>query len=272
MSLPAVRLPILASLVVIVATLPRPTSAGEWVSFCGFADVRTAYHSRGVIVNKDPFSATYARGRVNLGPFGYVGGWMWNVSSFTGSGQSAIRRYAFHENDFAPEYGYVLDIAEDWQLESTVNWKWVDLQGYKGHPEAMREWNFAQALRNPYVTPYYLMRYCVDPTYWGYWDVGAYRRCELCKDLSLTPRFFCEFGDGHHFKKQYGLEDHGSGLQALNLEFRLAYALTEYLDLYASLLQFVIVDPAAREAFRHSDKVQSVTELTIFTVGVLTKF
>ena len=249
-----------------------PAWAGDVLSVAAFGEVRSSYLTRGAVVNKDPAAILWTKARVNL-PYGaYAGIWTWSVSAFSDSGQTAKRRYAFHENDFAPEYGYVLDIAEGWQLESTVNWKWVDLQGYEGHPEAMREWDFAQALSNPYVTPYYLMRYCVDPTYWGYWDVGVYRRCELCEDISLTPRFYCEFGDGHHFKKQYGLEGHGCGLQALNLEFRLAYALTEYLDLYASLLQFVIVDPAARGAFRHSDKVQSVTELTIFTVGVLTKF
>ena len=247
-------------------------SAGEYVSFYGFADVRTAYHSRGVIVNKDPFSATYACGRVHLGPFGYVGAWMWNVSAYTGTGQSARRRYAFHENDFAPEYGYLLDLAEGWSLDSTVNRKWIDLQGYAGHPETMHEWTFRQTLDNPYVTPYYLMRYSIAPTCWGDWDVGVFRRFALAEGLSLTPKVYCEFGDGHHFEKQYGVRDHGCGLQALNVELRLDYALSDYLGLYAGLQEFVLVDPEARSAFRQSSAVQSVTELTIFTVGVYVKY
>ena len=246
--------------------------AGEYVSFYGFADVRTAYHSRGVIVNKDPFFATYMLGRANLGPFGYVGADFWNVSAFTGAGQSAVRRYAFHENDFTPKYGYLWEIAENWKLDSTVSWKWVDLQGYAGHPEAMREWNFAQRLWTPYVTPYYLMRYAVAPTNWGYWDVGLLRRCELTEDLTLTPRVFCELGDGHHFEKQYGCQEHGAGLQALDAELRLDWWPSAYVGLYAALQEFVLVDPAARRAFRCSPKVQSVTELTIFTVGVQAKF
>ena len=50
------------------------------------------------------------------------------------------------------------------------------------------------------------------------------------------------------------------------------YALNDYLGLYAGLQEFVLVDPEARSAFRQSSAVQSVTELTIFTIGVYVKY
>ena len=85
------------------------------------------------------------------------------------------------------------------------------------------EWHAAQALRNPWVTPYWLLRHCCRPTPWNYWDVGLKRSFGILDDLFFTVDFFGELGDAHHFAAQYG-PNHGEagsryhgGLQALNL-------------------------------------------------------
>ena len=70
--------------------------AREWVSLSAFAEVQTAYLARGKVVDARPFSAQFVDGEVKLGDFGHVGGHAWSVTSLSGSGQGAPKRYAYN--------------------------------------------------------------------------------------------------------------------------------------------------------------------------------
>jgi hypothetical protein len=50
------------------------------LSFKGSAEVRSAYLSRGKVVDSRPFSAQFADGRIGLWGWGSVGGSVWSVS------------------------------------------------------------------------------------------------------------------------------------------------------------------------------------------------
>ena len=56
------------------------------LSFKGSAEVRSAYLSRGKVVDARPFSAQFADGRIGLPGWGNVGGSVWSVSSFSREG------------------------------------------------------------------------------------------------------------------------------------------------------------------------------------------
>lgn len=271
-------------LLALVALAPNAAVADEWtnsvlnrVSAKAFADIETAYWARGAIVDKNPFSAQYGELDLDLDPVGRVGGSAWSVSSLSGTGQSAVRRYAYNEVDYAVFYGYGLDLCEDWTLDSTVAKKWVTLPGYP-HAHSISEWNVSQALENPYVTPYYLLRRAVHGQEWSYWDVGLRRGWKLCDRLTLTTQLFGELGDRRHFLAQYGSNPNASdgtyahGLMALNLILRLDYAVTDWLGLFAFVHQFDVVSGDARDALDRSSAPESVKDLTIGGLGLSLSF
>ena len=242
------------------------------------ADVETAYWARGAIVDRNPFSAQSVDLSADLSPFGYVGGYAWSVSSLSRDGQSATRRNAYNEVDYGVYYGYALALADGWALDSTVAKKWVTLPGYRPHAHTISEWNVSQALRNPYATPYYLLRRAVDGQEWCYWDVGLERSWQLLDRLTLTARVFGELGDARHFRAQYGANPNAAdgryshGLMALNLLLRLDYAVTDALSVFAFVHQFDVVQSDARDALDASSAPESVKDLTIGGIGLTLKF
>ena len=249
----------------------------KWINVGAYADIETAYWARGAIVDKKPYSAQFADLSVNLDPFGRVGGYAWSVSSLATSGQSATRRNAYNEVDYGVYYGYGLELAEEWTLDTTIAKKWVTLPGYRPHANTISEWNVSQALKNPYVTPYYLLRRAYNGQKWCYWDVGLTRSWKFLDDFTFTATVFGELGDSRHFAAQYGANPHGSGrysdgLMTLNLMLRLDYALTENIGLFAFVHQFDVVSSDARDALDASSRPEAKKDLTIGGVGVALNF
>ena len=242
-----------------------------------YADIETAYWARGVISDKKPYSAQFIDLSFDLNPFGRIGGYVWTASALATSGQSYTRRNAYNEFDYAVYYGYGLELAEDWTLETTIAKKWVVLPGYRPHVHSFSEWDISQSLKNPYVTPYYLLRRAYHGQQWCYWDVGLTRSWEFLEDFTFTATFFGEFGDSRHFAAQYGANPHGNGrysdgLMALNLLLRLDYAVTENFGIFAFVHQFDVVSSDARAALGASSKPETVKDLTIGGIGVQLNF
>ena len=248
----------------------------KWVSVSAFAEIQTAYLARGMVVDSHPFSAQFANGELLLGDFGHAGGHAWSVTSLSRTGQGAPKRCAYNEVDYNIHYVYDLEIAEDWSLENRVARQWVTLPGYRGDAHTFCEWHAAQALKNPFVTPYWLLRHATRPGHWSYWDVGLKRSFDLMDDLSFTADFFGELGDAHHFAAQYGPRPGGKsyhcGIQALNLVLRLDYRITDYFGIYAFVWQFDLVSDAARDAVKASHAPESKRDITVFGVGMALNF
>jgi len=242
-----------------------------------YADIETAYWARGAIVDRKPFSAQFADLSFDLDPLGRVGGYAWSVSSLATSGQGATRRNAYNEVDYGVYYGYGLELAEEWTLDTTVAKKWVVLPGYRPHANSISEWNVSQALKNPYVTPYYLLRRAYHGQQWCYWDVGLTRSWKFLDDFTFTATAFGEFGDSRHFAAQYGANPNGSGrysdgLMALNLLLRLDYAVSENFGIFAFVHQFDVVSSDARDALGASSRPETVKDLTMGGIGIELKF
>lgn len=246
-------------------------------SISAFADVESSYWARGAIVDKNPFSAQCVSLEEDLSPFGRVGGYAWSVSSMSRRGQSATRQNFYNEVDYAAYYGYELAIADNWSLDTTLGPKWVTLPGYHPHAQTIYEWNLYQALKNPFVTPYYLMRRAYHPCDWCYWDVGLTRSFDLIERLTLTVTAFGELGNSRHFMSQYGPHPSGdgsyaNGLMALNLMVRFDYSISDWMGLFAFVHQFDVVSQDARAALDASSRPEAIKDLTIFGMGVNFKF
>lgn len=250
----------------------------EWISVSAFAEIQSAYLARGTVVNSEPFSAQFVNGDVKLGGFGRAGGYAWSVSALSHDGQGAARRNAYNEVDYNLHYVYDLELTGRLKLENRVARQWVTLPGYRGRASTICEWQTAQALHNPWVTPYWLLRHAERPVRWNYWNVGLKRSFALSDDLAFTVNFFGELGDADHFLSQYGEKPgeagsryHG-GLQTLNLVFRFDYKLTDYLGVYAFAWQFDMVSEDARDAVKASAAPEAKRDLTVFGAGLALNF
>ena len=247
------------------------------LSMTAFADVESAYWARGAVVDKNPYSAQCVGLQADLSPFGYVSGYAWSVSSMSREGQAANRQNFYNEVDYAVACGYAWELTEEWTLDSAFGPKWVTLPGYHPHAQTVYEWNLMQSLKNPYVTPYYLMRRAYYPCDWCYWDVGLTRSWELIDRLTMTVTAFGELGNSRHFVAQYGPHPGGdggyaNGLMALNLMVRFDYAVTDWLGFFAFVHQFDVVSEDARDALDANTNPESLKDLTMFGVGVSVKF
>ena len=248
------------------------------LSFKGSAEVRSAYLSRGKVVDARPFSAQFADGRLGLWGWGSVGGSVWSVSSFSREGQSASRRNAYNEADYNLHYDYALEICDEWTLANRLALQWVTLPGYHADMATRREWHVAQELRNPFLTPYFLLRRAYGPVQWCYWRVGLLRRFDISERLSFVVDGFGELSDSRLFDERYGkarghfCSGRHAGLNALNIVIGVEYKISDNLKAYASVRQFALVSEDARAAIKASSAPQSKRDLTVATVGVAVSF
>ncbi len=249
------------------------------MSFLGYGEVRTAYISRGKVVDAAPFSAQFVDGKLTIGDFGSIGASVWSASSFSGRGQSVSKRYAYNEADYNLHYCYDVKLADDWMLSSRLAVQWVTFPGYR-HPslESRREWHVSQRLENPWLTPYYLFRRAYEPMQWCYWRVGLERRFAIADRFAFIVDGFGEIGDERLSFCQYGApvgrtagNCHG-GLNALNVVFGVEYELTEDIKLYGSIRQFGLISADARRDVKASSSAQAKRDLTVATIGVEVRF
>ena len=248
------------------------------VSFSASADVETAYICRGYVWDSRPYSAQEASAEVGFGPFGSVAASIWTYSAMARGGHSAeMDRYAYAEADYLIRYYYDIDFAEGWRLRNGIGRQWVTNPGFTGG-HTVCDWQALQVLKTPYVTPYWRLRLLRRPIDETYWVVGVKRSFEILDNLSLTVDLFGDLGDGRHYANLYGPNgtkqgaSWRGGLQAMNLVFRLDYALTENIGFYAFVGQFCLVHDDARRAVKAMKAPESRRDLTYGGIGVSVSF
>ena len=253
-------------------------SGHKWFSVHAFADIESAYICRGYIWDTRPYSAQFVDGEIDFGQFGRLDAFVWTMSATSSKGTSSeMSHYAWAEVDYFLRYSYDIEIAEDWLLTSGIARQWVTNPGFKGG-HTVTDWQFMQSLKNPYLTPYWKARAIQHPFNEMYWIVGVKKGFSLLENLTLTVDFFGDLGDHRHFAKLYGPNPdnptgryHG-GLQALNLVFRLDYALTQNVGLFAFVGQFCLVSDDARDAIKATKTPEARRDLTFGGVGLSLDF
>lgn len=246
------------------------------LSFNAYADVETAYLSRGRILDSRPFTVQFASIEAGFDFLGSIETAIWTQSPLSGSGSSAsYRQRAFPEEDYILRYYYDVDFAEGWRLRNGIGHMWVTCPGYKGE-HSTGEFQFLQSLRTPWITPYWKIRAQHHPDCETYWAVGAKRSFDIIENLSLTIDFYGDICDARFLENHYGGNKSGKGwddgLQALNLVFRLDYRLTEHVGLYAYVGQFSLVASDTRDAVKSRKVPEARRDLTHGGVGVAVSF
>jgi len=261
------------------ACLAEEASAeSKWWSIRAYADVESAYISRGYIWDVRPYSAQFVDGALHLGPFGSIDASVWTMSATSDRGQSGrMSRRAYAEIDYVLRYTYDVKLAKDWTLSNGIARQWVTNPGYVTG-RTLCDFQFTQSLQNPYLTPYWKLRTIRHPYDANYAFVGVKKAWTLLEGLSLTVDVYGDFSDRRDFEHLYGPKPwapasrYRGGLQALNLVFRLDYALTEHVGLFAFVGQFDVVHGDARRALKATKIPEARRDLTYGGVGISVAF
>lgn len=244
-------------------------------------DIRTAYISRGKVVEDRPMFMILTRGQLNFGNLGSIGIQSWDVCSLTGR-RSDVHRRAFNETDVGVYLHYDYSIADGWCLSTEVMRYWIGLPGYlepyrsRKLNATLAEWRLSNSLRNPYVTPFYLLRRGCHPYDWLYVRAGLLRAIPLGAGFTLTPQWYAENGSENHFQRRYGPRRNGgkyhSGMMASNFFLELSWKATENLSFYATVHQFNVVSEDARRSIKtHSSRCMR-SDLTVGMIGCRLRF
>ena len=240
-------------------------------------EVRTAYLSRGKVVDDCPIQANTLRLEAKLGAdqrFGRVGIWHFDYSALTP--RVCEGRHQFmQEFNWGVTYHYDWAVAEDWTLESEVMPYWTLFPA----KDPGLEWWVIQSLRNPYLIPTWWMRRGTDGSEFAYFRVGVlkpipFKSCgvDWLRPLTLTPAAYVEMGDSELLTARYGRDANGeelsTGVQSVIGECRADYAFTGWFGAYLSLVQFDLVNQDARRQTHKPNR----RDLTILTLGVTFRF
>ncbi len=244
-------------------------------------EVRSAYQSRAKIVEDRPIQVNYVKAAYDTHVFGRIGCWNWHRFSLTGRRDNVHHR-SLNEVDWGIFVNYDWKIAEDWTLFTEATRSWITLPNWRAAPRAaksdasMLEWRFEQALKNPWLTPFYLLRRSTHPGDWLYVRAGVKRTFPLPCDFAFTPQFNVENGDERHFCQRYGSKPGGgsyhSGVQAANAILELSWKAGENLSFYVAAQQFSILSDDARGAVKARKSPDARRDLTIATIGARIRF
>jgi len=264
--------------VLLAGVLPCIETNSFLHSFHGrvFGDIRTAYQARGKIVDIGPSSLQGVDLNYALGENSRFGGNVRAMSSLADYGQAASRRHMYNKVYYNTYASYSWKIVDGCRLDNRLALQWVTFPGYEADIDTLCEWQAYQALRNKYITPYYLLRRSYSTKRWCYWMVGVWHGFELTKTLSFKIDFHGDLGNSPHFMALYGPREGGggypNGLAALNVMLRLDWRCFDWLTLCAMVHQFDMVMRQARDKMEESSAPESVTDLTIGYVGAEISF
>ena len=247
------------------------------LSFFYQPDVRTAYVSRGRVVEDRPIQANYLRCDLDMGDFGTLGLWHWNYSSLTGRREHLHRR-AFHEMDGMAAYRYGLEFSEEWRLTTEVTFCWMTFPGYRGEyrgtadKDELEIW-VEQSLDNPYVVPVWKMRRGVEAVDFTYFKYGLEKPFAIRRDLTVTPCVCLESGNERLCRQRYGDLPGGGRYNAwvmsMQSEIDVNWQATENVMPFVSLLFFNILDKNARN---QTHGIPRHRELVALTIGAKVSF
>ena len=250
------------------------------LSVNAFADVETAFLCRGFVWDTHPISTQYLDLDFDGAPVGRFGAYTWGLLQKSPASHADGQSYRCNEIDYGLRYAYDLELAKDWVLVSGVVRQWVTFPGREHRcSNSVIDWQVFQSLRNPYLVPYWKMRYIYKPFEELYWIAGVKRSFPIVKDkLDLTLDFFGDFGDARHCMNIFGPKPHDpssnyhGGIQSLNAVVRLDYHVAKHVNVFAFVAEYSVIDEAGRRALKARRDLDGIRDIVYGGVGLSLEF
>ena len=200
---------------------------------------------------------------------------MWLCSALNGQTDDVHRR-AFYIYEGTLTYGYGFDLADGVRLVTDGGLLWNWLGGYKTDHGTPLTWIAIQSLENPYVTPYWNLKYAFRPTEKTCLRFGARHAFHPFGSLDLTPFIEAAWGDGHRFESNFGEEpEHPVAGGAFMFSSFGLLAEWRFLDdwyVWGRFRQYILINSQAWHLMDESDSPTAETDLPIFGLGVGCRF
>lgn len=237
-------------------------------------EVRTTYVSLGKIIEDRPMQTTFFRVGCDMGAFGRLGVYNFDVSSLTDR-RADIHRHAFYHTEYGPFWDYDWKIAEGWTLRNGIL---LAITLYRGFENDASNGNYGwiqvgQSLENPYVVPYYRMRrYGLDTDYF-YFRTGIRRKCRFLEDFYVTPEVCVDGGNGRNYRRVFGENINGGdwgagGVSSITFRIEVGWSIDGNVTLFAFVEQYEVTGGAARETNAASSNPCAHNDWTLGGVGL----
>jgi len=212
-------------------------------------EIRSTYLSLGKIVEDRPMQVTSIRLGYDVGTIGRIGIRNWDVSSLTDR-RHDVHRHALYHTEIGPTWEYDLVIAEDWRLHNDLTVSWTFYDGFENTVanKTYWWWQIEQSLNNPYLTPFYRLRRCVNGSDYLYCRIGMRHRFMIWGGLYVTPELAIDGGNDRNQNRVFGQKTNGdsigAGFYSISPRLEIGWIFNSYLTCYAWVEQYEVMGSA----------------------------
>ena len=232
--------------------------------------------SSGNIGETRPMLTQTFSGHYNLGEWGTAGGYAWTRSALTGQ-KDEYRRRAFDSFEYGVEYSYTWKFSGDLGLYNYIDHLWSPSPGWYERSTTFHGVLIEQALKNPYITPYYKFLGAYYPHQWETLKIGVRQPFSLMDGrLTVTPYAELINGDSRRYEAKYGDEPAETycnlRLMSSELGCSFVYKISSYIASRLRLRNWNLIDHAARVYERNRDVSWAKTWLPAATLSLDVSF
>lgn len=217
-------------------------------------EVRSSYMSLGKCVEDRPMQTIFARVGYDGGAFGRFGLYNFDVSSLTDRRHDA-HRHLFYHTEGGPFWDYDIRLTDSVTL---CNGTILAVTLYRGFENDASNGDYGwlqlgQSLENPYVVPYYRVRWYTLDTSYFYFIFGVRRCFPFWERFYVTPSVFAEGGNSDNYARVIGANakeyDWGAGgVSSLTCRLEGGYKLNSVTTIFLYVEQYEVVGSDARKA------------------------
>jgi len=251
------------------AAATSPLRFSGWIS----PEVESAHITRGRIKVLDPVWNLDSGLRAETESVGYVIVGLWTESDLTGR-YTGTRRPFFSELDPLLSYGYELQVAEEWSLDSRLGLQWNWMEGYREDGrKSYDEWQWRETLKTPWVNLYVLTRTFYHPYYAMAFKCGIKRSFRFCERFSFDPNVWVDGGSERWNRQRFGAHSeldpaYHAGPNSISAQIILSYWLSDELRLFGGLTEYVAVGGVVREQISANPARTALLDLMVFSIGL----
>jgi len=241
-------------------------------------EVRTTYLSLGKIVEDRPMQVTAIGFGWDTGVLGRFYVKNWDVSSLTDR-RADVHRHCLYHHEWGPAWQYDWKFNEEWKLRFDLTRSWTIYDGfnYPSRNNCYHWWEFGQALENPYVVPFYRLRYAFRTSDYFYAGFGVRKRIPIWQSWYATPSVTFEGGNAGNSRRMFGKNKYGDNwgygqITSVTMRLETGWRFNEIFTAFIYVEQYEVIGDAARATNADSDYLCSHNDWTLGGIGMRMRF
>lgn len=210
-----------------------------------------------------------------LDDVGYVVAGVWSMSDLTECYRERRDKF-WNEIDPMVACGREFALGDGYSFDTRVGAQWNYMAGY--FDDAKRsydEWQIAETLKTPYVTPWFAMRNFYWPVAKASWRTGLAHTFVLNEAWSLSCWIWIDGGGERWNQQRFGYrhpERIHRGINSGSARIYLNYRVTSWLNLYGGVTGYTVMTRGIRDELRNNPSDEAKDVYAVATVGVSMRY